>query len=220
MQKEKFSFKKEPSSKNKIKIFWNWLWNSDSIWSYVVFLILIFILVKFIFLPGLGLIFGTSLPLAIVESSSMEHYALQTSSVNFDICGKIFLEKIFLDKENYWDTCGDWYTQNTNISKEEFQSFSFNNGFRKGDVMIIFGKNPKNIKIGDIIIFDSRRNHPIIHRVIAINPIQTKGDHNPAQLDEEKNINPNQIIGVAKARIPYIGWFKLFFFETWQKLAK
>ena len=200
------------------KGFFNWLWNSDSVISYIVFLAIIFVIVKFIFLPGLGLIFGTSLPLAIVESSSMEHYALEQTTGNFDICGTNYGKKAYLDAEEYWKTCGSWYEQNTNINKSAFQSFKLSNGFRKGDLVIIFGKKPENIKVGDILIFVTNRAHPIIHRVISTNPLETKGDHNPGQLEEEKNIKQEQIIGVAVAKIPYIGWVKLFFVELFNRL--
>jgi len=205
---------KEHVSQNKFKQFMDWLWNSDSWWSYLVFLIIVFIFVKFIFLPGLGLLMGTTLPLAIVESSSMDHNSLGTSH---EICGKTSDTNKFLDSEQYWNTCGSWYEGNTNITKEQFQTFRFDNGFRKGDLMIIIGKKASNLKIGDVIIFNAGRTNPVIHRVIALNPIQTKGDHNSGQLSEEKSINENQIIGVAVARVPYVGWVKLFFFEIIKK---
>jgi hypothetical protein len=205
--------------KNKLEEFMNWLWNSESLLSYLVFLILVFIVVKFIFLPGIGLIFQTSLPLAIVESSSMDHSAISVSSTTgIEICGKSFAKSQSLNSEEYWQTCGEWYTQNVNITKEEFQKFKLSNGFRKGDLIIILGKKPSNLKIGDILIFNAGRNHPIIHRIISLDPIQTKGDHNPAQLTEEKNIDPKQVIGVAVAKIPYVGWIKLWVFEFFQKL--
>jgi hypothetical protein len=194
---------KERREENNLKNFWDWLWNSESIWSYLVFLVLVFIIVKFIFLPGLSFIFQTSLPLAIVESSSMDHYSLQTPGISGNsICGKTFENSQFFNKDEYWATCGDWYTQNTNITKEEFNGFNFN----------------KDIQIGDVLIFNGGRSNPIIHRVISLNPIQTKGDHNSAQLPEEKNISPAQIIGVAKAKVPYVGWVKLFFVELFSKL--
>ena len=206
-----------------LKVFWNWLWNSDSWFSYIVFLILVFIIVKFIFLPGLGLIMNTTLPLAIVESSSMEHYSLKycksvdsngqclTISSEYALCDQQFNSQKFYNKDEYWKACGNWYEQNTNVTKEEFQSFSFKNGFRKGDLMIIYGK--KNIKVGDVIIFEAGRNHPIIHRVISLNPIQTKGDHNSGQLPVENSIQQDQILGTAIAKIPYVGWIKLFFVD-------
>ena len=63
--------------------------------------------------------------------------------------------------------------------------------------------------IGDVLIFQINRKHPIIHRIVSLNPLQTKGDHNSGQLPEEKNISDNQIIGIAIGKIPYIGWPKV-----------
>jgi hypothetical protein len=217
--KEDIVIRKNTKPKNNFLIFLDWLWNSDSILSYVVFLAVIFILVKFIFLPGLGLVFGTALPLAIVESSSMEHYSIQLAQNNYDLCGKTFQESKFFNAQDYWATCGDWYTQNTNITKEDFETFKLNKGFRKGDLIIIFGKKPQDIKVGDVLIFQTNRAHPLIHRVVSTSPLQTKGDHNPAQLPEEKNIQANQVIGVAVGKIPYVGWLKLFFAELFQKMS-
>lgn len=215
------------SLKENVKKFWNWLWNSDSWLSYIVFLVIIFIFIKFIFLPGLGFIFGTSLPLAIVESSSMEHYSLaETSPGQYTICGKTFANEQYFNFDNYWSTCGSWYEQNTNITKQEFSKFSLSNGFRKGDIMIIVKK--KTINIGDIIVFEGGWNHPIIHRVISNSPIvQTKGDHNEAQLvpsnnayhADETNIHENQILGTAVIRIPWLGWPKILAVEFWQKIV-
>jgi len=204
-----------------LKRFWDWLWNSESWFSYIVFLVIIFVFIKFIFLPGLGLAFGSKLPLAIVESSSMEHYSLMQclnadcslKSGDYEICGARFDKQKKFSLEEYWKTCGGWYEQNSNvnISKEQFSEFSFKNGFRKGDIIIIFGWSKP--EIGDVIIFNAGRNHPIIHRMISENPISTKGDHNSGQLSEEKSIDERQIVGVAVAKIPYLGWVKLFFSE-------
>jgi len=228
---------KEVEQQNSLKRFWKWLWESDSWWSYLVFLLIVFVIIKFIFLPGLGLIFGTQLPLAIVESSSMDHNSLeyclkaeqatsngklivtctQWSNNDYEICGKKFPSSSYFNIDNYWDTCGKWY-EDRNITKEQFSSFKFKNGFRKGDIIIIFGR--KDINLGSIIIFDAGRSNPIIHRVISLSPLQTKGDHNSDQLAEEKSINENQIVGVAVGRIPYLGWAKLFFAETLNKILK
>ena len=57
----------------RVKKGWDWVWNSDSWLSWVVALVIIFVFVKFVFFPILSLMFGTSLPLAGVESSSMDH---------------------------------------------------------------------------------------------------------------------------------------------------
>lgn len=203
--------------KEAVKKSWDWLWRSESILSYVVFLAIIFIIIKIIFFPALALIFGSPLPLAIVESSSMDHSYLDEGLGYYTICGKLNSGKESLNKDEYWNTCGEWYEKNTNITKEQFVNFGFKNGFKKGDLMIIFGK--KNPKIGDVIVFDAGRNHPIIHRIISLNPIQTKGDHNPAQLSIETNIKDEKVLGVAVGKVPYIGWVKLWAVEGWNKLA-
>ncbi len=206
----------------EIKSFWNWLWKSESISSYVIFLVILFIIIKFVFLPGLSLIFGmglNGLPLAIVESSSMDHHSLLESN-SYVLCGYKFAEKKYYNLEEYWNVCGAWYEKNTNITQEQFSSFKFKNGFSKGDIIIIFGKKASNIQLGDVIIFQSGQPTPIIHRVISLNPLETKGDHNPDQLSkknnyylDETNIQANQVIGIAVARIPYLGWIKLFLVE-------
>lgn len=206
--------KKEEVGGN-LKKFGKWLWNSESWLSYLIFLVLVFIIVKFIFLPGLGLLFGTSLPLAIVESSSMEHYSLGSANT-YIICDKTFNQQKFFNSEEYWEACGRWYEQNANITKEQFADFKLKNGFRKGDLIIIFGG--KSIEVGDVIIFKGGSRYPIIHRVISTNPIQTKGDHNPAQLSIERDISQENIIGTAVFKIPYLGWVKLFFVDLFQKI--
>ena len=58
------------------------------------------------------------------------------------------------------------------------------------------------------------------------NIIQTKGDHNQAQLTasnnlyrtDETNINQDQLIGKAILRIPYLGWIKIWFVELIQMI--
>jgi len=218
----------------KIKKIWNWIWNSDSIWSWLVALILIFLIIKFIFFPTLSLIFGTSLPLAGVESSSMDHHSLKyctkydsnmnciEQSSDYEICGKKFDKKTSFNFDEYWDICGGWYVDNKQITKPVFEKFSMKNGFRKGDIIIVWGRFTP--KIGDIIIFKpnqgSTRPTPIIHRIIEINEdgtYQTKGDHNEAQLTknlppyvDELNIKKDQIIGKAIFKIPYLGWIKIW----------
>jgi len=225
--------------KRELSLFWNWLWKSESIWSYIVFLILIFIIVKFVFLPGLSLAFGmgpNGLPLAIVESSSMEHYALSycisydqrtfeclQKSSDYEICGKEFNNFQSFNLDEYWQICGNWYEDNFNITKEQFSEFELKRGFRKGDLMVIM---KRKINIGDVIVFNAGKATPLIHRVVSLEPLQTKGDHNSEQLTsanniynlDETEINENQVIGTAVLRIPYLGWVKLFFVELLRKI--
>jgi len=221
---------------NEIKKFWKWLWKSESILSYLVFLVLVFIFIKFIFLPGLSLIFGmglTCLPLAIVESSSMEHYYLKECikldnglcadySGYYAICGNKLNEKKHFNLEEYWNLCGNWYEDNYNLSLEQFSKFPLKNGFRKGDIMVIWGwKTPE---IGDVIVFRTSLKTPMIHRIVSLTPLATKGDHNPTQLTysnyvlDETNINQEQVIGVAVVRIPYLGWPKIILVDLMKKI--
>ncbi len=174
--------------KKILKKVWHFIWHEESLASWIVNIILAFIIVKFIFYPGVGLLLNTSYPIVAVVSSSMEH------NTNFD----------------------SWYEKNQafyfsyNITKEDFSKFSFKDGFNKGDIMIIFGKNPKDIKIGDIIVFRGSLSDPIIHRVIKKEEtLQTKGDNNPDSRNDEKKIDNSVLLGKAILRIPLLGWIKI-----------
>lgn len=215
--------------KQTIKKSWKWIWNSDSIWSWIVALIIIFLIIKFVFFPVLSLIFGTSLPLAGVESSSMDHQIVKDDSGRLNLCGEIYniqekKELGHLDFDEYWDICGNWYISNKHITPPLFKEYSMKNGFKKGDIIIVWGRFTP--KLGDIIIFQpgigSRAPRPIIHRIIDINDdgtYQTKGDHNKEQLTpsnnfyktDETTITKEQIIGKAVIKVPYLGWIKIWF---------
>ena len=213
-----------------IKKSWHWVWHSDSWLSWVVALVIIYVAVKFIFFPGLSLLFGSSLPLAGVESSSMDHRIILDESGRLSLCNNVYSkdEKKQIGSvglNEYWDICGDWYEEE-GIPKEQFSKFALSNGFRKGDVIIVWGRFTP--KVGDIIIFkpnsDSIAPRPIIHRIVKINEdgtFQTKGDHNGKQLTKENNIyntdethiSEEQIIGKAIIKIPYLGWPKIWLTE-------
>ena len=178
---------------SSLKKFWNFLWNGNSFLSWITFLIIIFIFIKFIFFPILSLVFGTSLPIVIVESCSMYH------DYNFN---------------DWWERNKEWYEE-SDITKEEFSAFPLKNGFNKGDIFFIIGVNSEKIKLGDVIIFDNvQSKRPIIHRVVNLDPLETKGDNNIAQIPFEVDIDQINILGKATfVRIPFIGWIKLIFFE-------
>ena len=194
--------------KHTLKKTWWFIWEDDSIWSWIVNIILAFVLIKFIVYPGLGLLLGTHYPIVAVVSSSMEHDG------NF---------------ENWWNGQSTWYLNN-DITKENFLTFDFRNGFNKGDIMILYGKEGKDIKIGEVIVFKSGRPDPIIHRVVKKAEanggyyFQTKGDHNAdsirsTSLDETK-ISENQILGKAVFRIPFLGYIKIWFVELIQLFVR
>jgi signal peptidase I len=183
--------------KERLKRFWEFL-KEDSWQSWLVSLVLIIVIIKFIFFPVMSAITGTALPLVVVESCSMYHES------NFD---------------SWWSQNAAWY-ESKNISKVDFEQFTMHNGLNKGDILLVTrAKQPKE---GDIIIYNANANHPLIHRVISLEPLQTKGDHNTAQLVpgnnkfnlDETNISSSQLVGKASLKvIPLLGWVKLIWFE-------
>ena len=96
------------------KVWW-FVWEDNSIWSWLVNIVLAFILIKFIVYPGLGLLLTTSHPIVAVVSTSMEH------DTGFD---------------SWWAQNQDFYSK-FDITKEEFLTFRFKRGFNKGDIMKI-----------------------------------------------------------------------------------
>jgi signal peptidase len=89
----------------------------------------------------------------------------------------------------------------------------------KGDLLFIQGKDPEDIEVGDVIVFDAdglwsgAPEEPIVHRVVDIRKVdddwefRTKGDANNDK--DEEWIPEKRIKGVVIGRIPYIGWVKI-----------
>lgn len=186
---------------------WHFIWEDDSIWSWIVNIVLAFVLIKFIVYPGLGFALGTSHPVVAVVSESMEH------KENF---------------EKWWVKGGNWYEQN-GISKETFGGFPLRNGFNKGDIIVLSNAAINKVEVGDIIVFQTRKPDPIIHRVVkkweveGVQLITTKGDNyatNKAPIKspliDETQIVEEQIIGKALVRIPFLGYIKIWFVELVQ----
>lgn len=204
--------------KRALKKIWWFIWESDSVWSWIVNIILAFIIIKFLVYPGLGFLLQTTHPIVAVVSGSMEHKYL---GIGLSPCGTSNERWVSLDQ--YWDECGLWYIKNTNITKEDFIKFDYKNGFNKGDIMVLKGKNPEDIQIGDIVVFNGRRKDPIIHRIVTKTQedntyyFQTKGDHNKGQ--DPSTISQEEIVGYKKyqkcskavLRIPLLGYIKIGF---------
>ena len=87
------------------KSFWFIVWKDESLKGWIISIIFIFIIIKFIFFPLLSLATGTSLPLAIVESCSMYHQG-----------------NAFSDYDSWWNRHNVKY-QDWEISKEQFKEF-------------------------------------------------------------------------------------------------
>ncbi|MFO8016295.1 MAG: signal peptidase I [Candidatus Woesearchaeota archaeon] len=177
--------------------FWHFFWEEDTLLSWIVNIIVAFILIKWIVYPGLGLVLQTDYPVVAVISNSMEH------------------DNGFGE---WWSTQGEWYEER-GISEEDFTDYIFSNGFNRGDIMILQGAEEDEIKVGDVIVYKSYiREEPIIHRVVRVNKTAggshfyvTKGDHNDRPYPFEIRINPDDVLGKALFRIPYMGWIKITF---------
>lgn len=185
--------------KQTLKKTWHFIWHDDSLLSWVVNVILAFVLIKFILYPGLGFVMGTQYPVVAVVSSSMEHH------------GSFY---------DWWNTQEDFYLKN-NITDIDFRLYPFINGFNRGDIMVLVGTKPEKIEIGNIIVYQAKKPYPIIHRVINIRDtggelyFETKGDNNRFQIVaidlDEKNVSSDAYIGRAVFRIPFLGYIKIWF---------
>jgi hypothetical protein len=168
---------------------YHFIFHDDSIWSWIVNLILAFLIVKFLIYPGLAWMLGSSLPLVAVISQSMYH-----EGVDFDA---------------WWEENGQYYEE-MGISKEMFATYRFTNGFDKGDVMVL--GSAEQADPGDVLVYSSSSHpYPIIHRAIAFDEddgtIVIKGDNNDAA---DPLVYEEQVIGKALYRIPKIGWVKIW----------
>lgn len=193
---------------------WYFIWHEDSWESWLVNIVLAFVLIKFIVYPGLGFILATSHPIVAVVSGSMYH-GLEDRGAVYDICGQTYLQKDFgTSYSNWWDNCGDWYKSHLNITLDDFKKYPLSRGFAKGDIILLVGSDPNKLKVGDIIVFNKGQSYPIIHRVINIDNesmiFTTKGDHNSDSGSFDKGITSDSIIGKAIIKIPYVGYVKIF----------
>ncbi|MBS3106447.1 signal peptidase I [Candidatus Woesearchaeota archaeon] len=190
-------FSKPPyEGKTQLQKFWHFLWKEDSVESWILNLLLAFVVIKYMLYPVLGLILGTSYPIVAVVSGSMHHPA------SFD---------------EYWQNTGTYY-ENIGITKEEFREFPLHNGFNKGDLIILRGTDAAKLDVGDVLVYQAGRPDPIIHRVIEKKDgiFVTKGDNyltNPHPIQDstmdEYNIRPEQIRGKAFIRVPVLGYVKI-----------
>lgn len=190
---------------NVLKRAWNYVWHGESTWSLLLSILLVFVIVRFIVYPAAGFILGTQFPVVAVVSGSMEHQGLNT--------------------EQWWSSscCRDQACTTTstqaalydgyNIIMQDIASYRFPNGFNKGDIMIL--SNAHDARVGDtLVFFSSRRAEPIIHRIIRIDntgSYRTKGDNNCAIADFEEYIPQENVVGKAIARIPWLGYIKIWF---------
>ena len=172
------------------KKIWKFIWYDNSLLSWIINVILAFLIVKFLLYPGLGIALGTTHPVVAVVSSSMHHDG---------------------DFDQWYDEKGGWYQ----YSREEIMKWPFSDGFNKGDIMVL--KKANDVDVGDVIVFNGNSNNPIIHRIVFIGDdyYKTKGDNNIDSFEQlgETNIKQNQILGKAVMRVPLLGYVKIVFNE-------
>ncbi len=202
-----------------LRKFWHFFWHDDSLASFLLNIIVAFVIIKYLIYPGLGLVLGTPFPIVAVVSESMEHGLHRNL-----ICGQQF-ENFPESFQSYWNTCGKWY-EPRGISKKQFSTFPFQNGFNKGDVIILWRAHPGNLRVGDVLVFQGDKPQPIIHRIVKIwkegdkTFYQTKGDHNRDSVNngrfDESKISQERVYGKGVLRLPYLGWLKIIFVEVAQ----
>jgi len=206
--------------KHYAKKAWQFFWKDESVWSWIVNIVVAFVVIRYILYPLLGFVLGTSYPIVAVVSESMEHGLHEGV-----LCGEQYAD--FKESfDNYWRACGSWYEQQI-ITPEQFQDFPFSQGFNKGDVIVLWRANGKNVHVGDILVFQADRPQPIIHRVVkrweenGKTFYQTKGDHNPRSSDgvDELRISEDRVLGKGLVRVPFLGWLKILFVEALKPLG-
>ena len=100
--------------------------------------------------------------------------------------------------------------------------------FSKGDLVVIKGVDPEDVKVGDIIVYYNPFRHiPVVHRVVAIEEIDgkryfiTKGDNDRTNPYPDQDprvmlappVSEEYLRGKVIFWIPKVGWVKVFFTE-------
>jgi hypothetical protein len=107
----------------------------------------------------------------------------------------------------WWHKYGEFYTT-FGIDKEQFKTFPFSDGIKKGDLLIIQPIPYEEILIGDVLMVNVGKEAPIAHRVVkkfsenGAGFITTKGDINPLVIEWERRISAAQIVGKVIRVIP------------------
>ncbi len=147
----------------------------------------------------LGPLINTKLPVVAVVSTSMLHDSR-------------------IEETHY-----KWLYEHLGYTRQEIDSWPIKDGFDRGDVLIVVGVDPKDLKVGDVIVFDANQGYPVVHRIIKINDdgtFETKGDHNPLQLPFEHRIRPEQIYGKVVFVIPKLGYVKILVMDLFNWLFR
>lgn len=176
----------EPNVFQKV---WRFLWDEESILSYIVFIAVAFIFLKFLVFPGVLMVTGYS-DIAAVVSGSMYHGDPQ-----------------FNHSFNAW-------LEFHGYTKEQVSTWPYQDGLNVGDVILVKKFPADQIMVGDVILFYAPQGQ-IIHRVISTKQVNnetfytTKGDANVASLTVENDIPYSEIKGKLVSKIPFLGYPKV-----------
>ncbi len=188
--------------KEKVKKILYITFKEESVEGYILFFLFAIILFKWI-IPFFSSIFlGTDMPIYVIVTESMEHK----------------------DKERIKYTFYKFF-QDRNISIDDFP---FKNGLNRGDVVIVVGRDPRKIKVGDVVVYHPKYSKAVLlHRVIEKHCngkcyFTMKGDNNPFPLNysflSEVNVPEDNIKGVVIFRIPYLGIPKVLLVDLIYKI--
>ncbi len=168
--------------KEYLKKTYKFLFKDESIYSYIVFTILAYIVLKFLLLPGILLIFNLN-DISAIVTGSMIHDKLTNYT---------YKQWLIFHGYNYSD------------------NWPYPNGLNIGDLVLVRKVPPNEIHEGDVIMYKVGK-YEIVHRVInkTDDHFQTKGDANPYMLPFEYNVSYSQVTGKVVGKIPYLGWPKV-----------
>ena len=102
-------------------------------------------------------------------------------------------------------------------------SGSMTGTINKGDVVLYESYKNQEINEGDIIIF-KREGMQVVHRIIDVRSVNgeyryyTKGDYNPEA--DDGHVTEDQIIGLVKFKIKYIGYPTLWLRDIFSQIRK
>lgn len=170
-------------------------------------------------IPTLKIVLDNDYPVTVMVSGSMSHN-IENNKICNSFVATIQNKKLNLDE--WWSYCGNIYSSNFNIQKNDFESYPISNGFDIGDVLIIKNTAPNNLNVGDIMLFKPQDENyfkiqgPVVHRIInkwEVNGkiyFATKGDHNSNTFENfENNIPEENVIGKVVSRVPKLGYIKI-----------
>ena len=144
--------------------------------------------VAWLFYQFLIFVLGTPMPIVSVVSDSMYH------------------EQQFGE---WWGNNKNFY-EPLNITKEKFVSFVAANGLSRGDLLVVVGE--KDLKVGDVVIYQRDSPFTIVHRVIEKNDegYIIKGDNNAVA--DSGIIKKEQILGKVVFAAPLLGYPRLILY--------